>query len=104
MPTISRMPALLRFDVICSIGPAKVSAAVLGPRLLTMSVSVFVVSSGSPTRPTIETIAISAGNSESRPKYVRAAAQIVMLSSLNSVSVRLSVANVELLAASPLGA
>ena len=68
MPTISSTPAVSRFDVICSIGPANVSAAVLGPRPLTMSVSVFVVVCGSPTSPTIETMAISAGNSDSRPK------------------------------------
>jgi hypothetical protein len=49
------------------IGPEKVSAAELGPSLVMMSVSVFVVCAGSPTRPITDTSAISAGNSDSTP-------------------------------------
>ena len=56
-----------RFEVIDSIGPAKVSAAELGPIWVTTSVIVWVVSVGSPNSPRIETRAISAGNSDSRP-------------------------------------
>ncbi len=61
------MPAPLRLDVIDSIGPARVCAVEAGPILVTMSVSVLVVAAGSATSPTIETSAISAGNSASRP-------------------------------------
>jgi hypothetical protein len=61
------MPAVLRLEVIDLIGPAKVSAADLGPIDVTMSVTVFVVVFGSPTSPTIETSAISAGKSDSSP-------------------------------------
>jgi hypothetical protein len=53
--------------VICSIGPAKVSAADSGPMPVTMSVIVSVVDFGSPTKPTIETSTISAGNRASSP-------------------------------------
>ena len=60
-------PAVPRFDVIDLIGPANVSAAELGPSLVTMSVMAFVVVAGSPTSPTIDTSAISAGNSDSSP-------------------------------------
>ena len=38
-----------------------------GPSLVTMSVIAFVVVAGSPKSPRIETSAMSAGNSESRP-------------------------------------
>ena len=55
------------FEVIDSIGPLNVSAAVLGPIWVTMSVRALVVSFGSATRPRIETSAINAGNSESSP-------------------------------------
>jgi hypothetical protein len=53
--------------VIDLIGPAKVSAAELGPSLVTISVIVRVVDTGSPTRPTIDTSAMSAGKSDRRP-------------------------------------
>ena len=64
---MKRMPAALRLEVIDSIGPENVSAAELGPIWVTMSVSWRVVVWGSPNRPRIETSAITAGNSESRP-------------------------------------
>ncbi len=60
-------PAVPRFDVIDLMGPANVSAAELGPTLVTMSVMALVVVAGSPTRPTIDTSAISAGNIDSNP-------------------------------------
>jgi len=47
-----------------SIGPLKVSAADVGPIELTMSVIAFVIVFGSPTIPTIEISAISAGKIE----------------------------------------
>ena len=56
-----------RLDVIDSIGPLKVSAADSGPIAVTMSVSELVVRSGSPNRPSSETSAIRAGNSDSSP-------------------------------------
>jgi hypothetical protein len=59
------MPAVLRFLVRSSIGPAKVSAADDGPIELTISVMVPVTASGSPTRPTIDTSAINAGKMDS---------------------------------------
>ena len=49
------------------IGPAKVSAAELGPSLVTICVTVCVVDAGSPTKPTIDTSAMSAGKSDSSP-------------------------------------
>ena len=60
-------PAVPRFDVSDLIGPANVSAAELGPTLVTMSVMALVVVAGSPTSPTIDTSAISAGNIDSNP-------------------------------------
>ena len=48
-----------------AIGPLKVSAADDGPIDVTTSVSEFVTVFGSPTRPTIETSAISAGKIDS---------------------------------------
>ena len=60
-------PAAPRFEVIDLIGPANVSAAELGPSFVTMSVTVLVVVTGSPTSPTIDTSAISAGKSDSSP-------------------------------------
>ena len=60
-------PAACRLSVSDWIGPEKVSAADCGPIWVTMSVSCCVVVSGSPKSPTIETSAISAGNSDSRP-------------------------------------
>jgi hypothetical protein len=61
IPTIRRTPALPRLLVISSIGPLNVSTAEAGPIELTMSVRALVTVFGSPTRPTIETSAISAG-------------------------------------------
>jgi len=56
-----------RSEAIDSIGPEKVSAADSGPIEVMISVRLSVVPLGSPTRPISETIAISAGNSASRP-------------------------------------
>ncbi len=61
------IPAVPWFEVIDSIGPENVSAAELGPIWVTMSVICRVVVCGSPNRPRIETSAIRAGNSDSRP-------------------------------------
>ena len=61
------IPAVPWLEVIDSIGPEKVSAAELGPICVTMSVICRVVVCGSPNNPRIETSAISAGNSDSRP-------------------------------------
>ena len=58
---------MLRLEAIDSIGPENVCAADSGPIEVTISVSVPVVCSGSPTSPTSETSAISAGKSESSP-------------------------------------
>ena len=66
-PAKKRRPAVLRLEVIDSIGPWKVSAAVSGPIAVTMSVIELVVRSGSPKRPRIETSAISAGKRASSP-------------------------------------
>jgi hypothetical protein len=66
-PTTSRMPAALLCEVIDWIGPAKVLAALLGPSWDTTCVIVLLVDCGSATSPMIETSAISAGNSDSRP-------------------------------------
>jgi hypothetical protein len=65
MPTINRMPAVPLLLVRPSIGPCSVSAADAGPIELTMSVSTLVIVCGSPTRPTIDTIASSAGKIDS---------------------------------------
>ena len=67
MPTISRIPAVPLLFVMPSIGPLNVSTADAGPTLLTTSVSALVTVAGSPTRPTIETSAISAGKIDSTP-------------------------------------
>jgi hypothetical protein len=56
-----------RFDVIDSIGPENVSAAVSGPICVTTSVTVRVVATGSPKIPRIDTSAMSAGNRDSSP-------------------------------------
>ncbi len=66
-PTKKSTPAVWRFWVSDLIGPAKVSAAEPGPSRVTMSVTFWVVVTGSPNRPTRETMASSAGNSESSP-------------------------------------
>ena len=65
IPTNSRMPAAPLLSVRPSIGPLKVSTAEAGPIALTTSVSDSVTVLGSPTSPTIDTIAISAGKMES---------------------------------------
>ena len=67
MPSTNSTPAEPRFEVIELIGPEKVSAPDSGPILVTMSVTVWVVDSGSANSPTIDTIAISIGNSDSSP-------------------------------------
>lgn len=65
-PRMRPNPAVPLFEVIDSIGPAKVSAAGSGPIEVTTSVIDLVVDSGSPTRPRIETSAIRAGKGASR--------------------------------------
>ena len=65
MPTISRIPAVPLLFVRSLIGSLSVSAAEAGPTAVTMSVSSFVTDFGSPTRPTIDTSAIRAGNTDS---------------------------------------
>ena len=65
MPTIARRPAVPLLLVTSSIGPLKVSTAEAGPIALTTSVSESVTVFGSPTRPTIDTSAISAGKMDS---------------------------------------
>jgi hypothetical protein len=54
-------------EAIDSIGPEKVSAADCGPISVTISVRLWVVLCGSPTKPITETTAIRAGKSESSP-------------------------------------
>ena len=66
-PRTKANPAAPRFEAIDSTGPRKVSAAESGPISVITSVTLRVVVSGSPIRPMIETSAISAGNSASRP-------------------------------------
>ena len=58
------MPAAPWFAVMSSIGPWKVSTAEAGPIAEIVSVSTRVIVAGSATRPTIDSSAISAGNSE----------------------------------------
>ena len=58
------MPLLSVIDLI---GPSNVSAADAGPISVMISVRLSVVDLGSPKMPISETIAISAGNSDSRP-------------------------------------
>ena len=58
-------PAAPRFDVIDSIGPWKVFAAVAGPSCETVSVRTLVTRSGLATRPTSDTITSSAGKIDS---------------------------------------
>ena len=60
-------PAVWRLAVMLSIGPRNVSAAVEGPRSLTMSFSASVVPSGSPNNPTTDTRAMIAGKRASTP-------------------------------------
>lgn len=66
-PAMNATPAPVGLDVMDLIGPDSASAADFGPSWVTTSVIVLVTVAGSPTRPITDTIAISAGNNESRP-------------------------------------
>ena len=62
---MSMIPAPPRLSVIDSIGPWNVLAADAGPSAETVSVSTFVIRSGSPKSPSSETITSSAGKIDS---------------------------------------
>src|SRR3954452_2526354 len=75
----------------CRLVRTLVRMSLAGPGATALRLSIKGCVADGPITPSTETSASSIGNSESTPKYVSAAAQVVSLSSPNCLNVRLRI-------------